>query len=107
MSIDLITLSDAQLVTELQSLPKASLFREHVLQEMGRRVTEEIQQPVSRPAYREYEVSIKTQYHPAESIWIKARSAKDAVSQARRKARIEDWFCLKNDGRVTFTARLA
>lgn len=107
MSIDLITVTDEQLVTELQTLPKTSLFRELVLQEMGRRVADEIQQPVSRPAYKEYEVSIKTQYHPAESVWVKAKTAKDAVSQARRKARIEDWFCLKNDGRVTFTARLA
>lgn len=99
-------MTDKQLQTELQTLPKTSLCRELVLQEMAARVVAEIQRPVSRPAYKEYEVSIKTQYQAAESIWVKAKTAKDAVSQARRKARIEDWFCLKNDGRVTFTARL-
>lgn len=53
---------------------------------------------------REYEVKIKTQYQAAESIWVSARNAKEAVSLARRRARIEDWFNLRNDGRVTFTA---
>lgn len=55
---------------------------------------------------REYEVKIKTQYRAAESIWVSARNAKEAVSLARRRARIEDWFCTKNDGRVTFTAQI-
>jgi hypothetical protein len=53
---------------------------------------------------KEYEVSIKTQYAPAESVWIYAATAKDAVSKARRIARNEQWFCLRNDGRVTFKA---
>jgi len=51
---------------------------------------------------KEYEIEIKTQYHPAESIWIEASTAKEAISAARRKARIEGWFDRRNDGRVTF-----
>lgn len=51
---------------------------------------------------KEYEVSIKTQYSPASSIWVLASSAKSAISQARRTARIEMWFDKRNDGRVTF-----
>ena len=56
---------------------------------------------------KEYEVRIKTQYQAAESIWVNARNAREAVKLARRRARIEDWFNLRNDGRVTFTAVVA
>jgi hypothetical protein len=50
-----------------------------------------------------YEVSIKTQYAQADSVFIEAATAKDAISKARRTARLEGWFCLRNDGRVTYT----
>jgi len=50
-----------------------------------------------------YEISIKTQYHPAESVFIEAASAKEAVSKARRTARLQGWFSIHNDGRVTYS----
>ena len=50
-----------------------------------------------------YEVSIKTQYRAAESVFIDAETAKAAISKARRTARNEGWFDLRNDGRVTYT----
>jgi hypothetical protein len=55
---------------------------------------------------KEYEVSIKTQYRPAESVWIRADNAKEAISKARRTARLEGWFDLRNDGRVTYSAKV-
>jgi hypothetical protein len=54
------------------------------------------------PMTKEYEISIKTEFHPAESIWIRARNAKEAISLARRKARDEYWFDRRNDGKVTY-----
>jgi hypothetical protein len=50
-----------------------------------------------------YEIRIQTQYWPAESVFIEAATAKEAISKARRTARIEHWFDHRNDGRVTFT----
>jgi flavin-binding protein dodecin len=50
-----------------------------------------------------YEVSIKTQYHPAESVFIEAATAKEAISKARRTARNQGWFDVRNDGRVTYS----
>lgn len=56
---------------------------------------------------KEYQIEIKTQYHPAESVWIKAATAKEAISIARRTARNEGWFDRRNDGRVTFKHKAA
>ena len=53
---------------------------------------------------KEYEVQIKTQYHPVESIWIYANSKGEAVKYARRKAKLEGWFDRRNDGYVSFKA---
>jgi hypothetical protein len=53
---------------------------------------------------KEYEVQIKTQYHPAESIWIYASSKAEAAKIARRKAKNEGWFDRRNDGYVSFKA---
>lgn len=51
-----------------------------------------------------YQVMIKTQYHPAEAIYVQALTAAEAVSTARRKARLEGWFDIRNDGKVTYKA---
>lgn len=51
---------------------------------------------------KEYEVIIKTEYRGAESIWIYADTAAAAISKARRTARLEGWFDLRNDGKVIF-----
>jgi hypothetical protein len=56
---------------------------------------------------KEYEIEIKTQYAPASSIWVRAATAKEAISSARRTARIEGWFDRRNDGRVTFKHKAA
>lgn len=53
---------------------------------------------------RTYQVTIKTQYHPAENIYVEANSAKQAISDTRRKARFEGWFDRRIDGRVTYSA---
>ena len=47
-----------------------------------------------------YQVTIKTQYHPAEAIYVEAETAADAISKTRRKARNEGWFDIRNDGKV-------
>lgn len=51
-----------------------------------------------------YQVTIKTQYHPAENVYVEAKTAAEAISKTRRKARLEGWFDVRNDGRVTYTA---
>lgn len=52
-----------------------------------------------------YEVVIKTQFAPADSVWIFAATAKEAISKARRTARIEGWFDVRNDGRVVYKTK--
>ena len=51
-----------------------------------------------------YQVTIKTQYHPAEAIYVEAETAADAISKTRRKARNEGWFDIRNDGKVIYKA---
>jgi len=52
-----------------------------------------------------YQVTIKTQYsNQADSIYVQAANAAEAIATARRKARLEGWFCLRNDGKVTYKA---
>jgi len=51
-----------------------------------------------------FQVTIKTQYHPAEAIYVEAATAAEAVSKTRRKARLEGWFDIRNDGKVTYKA---
>lgn len=58
---------------------------------------------IHRTTRRTYEVSIKTQYWPAESIFIEASTAKEAIAKARRTARIEEWFDPRIEGRVIYT----
>jgi len=51
-----------------------------------------------------FQVTIKTQYHPAEAIYVEAVTATEAVSKTRRKAKLEGWFDRRNDGRVEYKA---
>lgn len=51
-----------------------------------------------------FQVTIKTQYYPAEAIYVEASTAAEAISKTRRKARNEGWFDIRNDGKVTYKA---